>query len=140
MIESLKFVGIMTLLTMMSIAIPTLRFSLKKGEHFFNQMNISPYRAILMFAWVLGLVLYLTNGQTVLPPISGASTHRVTISTTNTKQVAPPTATAEKKPEAEAKPAAPVSPPPTPPTPKKEVDMDQLRGRTPDYLKDDPIL
>ncbi|MFH0912458.1 MAG: hypothetical protein V1807_02265 [Patescibacteria group bacterium] len=152
MIESLKFVGIMTLLTMMSIAIPTLKFSLKKGEQFFNQVNISPYRAILMFSWVLALVLYLTGGQTVLPPLDGGiSTHHAAIphQAAATKPQVPPPATAGKKPETkvsdgdsakpEETPAAPPSPSPAP-TLKKEGDMDRLRGRTPDYLKDDPIL
>lgn len=160
MIESLLFVLFMTLVVVISMAIPTLHLEhteitgagggRPRTRLQWNQVNISPYRGIWMFAWILSLVLYFTGGQITLPPISRESIHRVTVSrgavSGGSGQPAPAATqkpATEKQPEAEAtKPVAPVAPPSPPPPASKEkgVDMDQLRGRTPDYLKDDPIL
>lgn len=72
-LQSLSFVGVVTLIIVISLAIPTLslHFPTKRGggqpQAGISQIPISPYRGIFFYAWILWLILAFNGGKAALP-------------------------------------------------------------------------
>jgi len=156
-IQSLVFVGTVTLIVIVSLAIPTLSIAFpRRGQQpsgGIRQIPVSPYRVILLFAWMLLLILWFNGGKAVLPMDLGdllqwqRTSHTPAIATTTPhRETLPPATAATTTPAAPEPTIAPEAPTSTAPSVSASVQSEEdrrppsQRRRWPSGNPDDPII